>query len=184
MNCDDFLPAMETGGAMARRRARRHAARCPQCAATYARFATVKQQWANPEPLSPRVRQLWSNAATGPEANEASFRLVRPVTRLVVAGGVVAAAAAACVAWALVNRFAGDGHAANRPSPSTTVVRVPQPPTASGTRVTQLAATEELDALSDAVDQLDSELEQLRHDVQRNEARRQVAMTLDRFGKW
>ena len=36
MNCDDVLAALETGGPLQRRRARRHAAGCPRCAAVAA----------------------------------------------------------------------------------------------------------------------------------------------------
>ena len=33
MKCDHFLAALETGGFVERMQARRHAARCPRCAA-------------------------------------------------------------------------------------------------------------------------------------------------------
>jgi len=59
MKCDDFLPAMETGGFLQRIRARCHAACCPKCAAVHAAFAVVKRQLAAPSPISAPMRQRW-----------------------------------------------------------------------------------------------------------------------------
>src|SRR4051794_12310045 len=66
MNCDDFLPALETGGPWRRRAARRHARRCPRCAAVAGRLAAVKAQWAQaPPPVSAGDRLAWGRPAGG-----------------------------------------------------------------------------------------------------------------------
>jgi negative regulator of sigma E activity len=173
MNCDEFLSAMEIGGPLARWRARRHAARCGQCAALFAKFAAVKRELARAEPLSPRAIQLWEQAADEPVTQFAGRRTWVPL-----AGGL---AAAACVVL-LVVRFAGrqPGGATSSPPPPVQVVEVNQAVVTAPT-IRVLAAAEELDRLSRAADRLDAELDKLRLDAQRIEARRQVAMTLERF---
>jgi hypothetical protein len=62
MKCDDFLPAMETGGSLQRIRARIHAAWCPKCAAVLAAFAAVKRQLATPSAISLQMRQTWDKS--------------------------------------------------------------------------------------------------------------------------
>ena len=172
MNCDDFLPAIETGGLLARLRARRHAAECARCSKVYAEFTTLKRQWSNaaPPPLAPRQRQMWKNAATV-ESGSAPSRL----GWITFAGGL--AAVGVCVVIFIVVR------------PARELVKVEPPPLPSRTivsdvTVTDLVPAREFDALSDAVDQLDADLVKLRRDAQRLEARQELAMTLERFGTW
>lgn len=173
MNCDDFLVAQETGGFLARRRARRHAARCPRCAALAAKFATAKQALATPEPLSPRARSLWKGAAEEPAARTPLFK-----KRAVLAGGL---AATACVAL-LVFKLAGPkpgGTPTPEPHIATDTTR-----TLSKTVVEVIDPKQELDRLTMAVDRLDADMKKLRLDAERMEARGQVAMAFERFEKW
>ena len=89
MKCDDFLSALETGGSYRRWQARRHAARCPQCAAVQKAFDEAMGHWAAAEPLAPRARQAWTHAA-----EEIILRPGRrKVPRRVAAGFGVAACA-------------------------------------------------------------------------------------------
>jgi len=174
MNCDDFLTAQETGGYFARWRARRHAARCPRCAALRASFAAVKQEWASTEPLSPRARQLWKDAAEEPARRGSPSR-----NWIVIAGGLTAAA---CVVL-LVFKLAGHKPGKVTPSPYE-IAKVKPPPAVTESKVTVVNPADELNELSDAVNQLDADLKQLRLKAERMDASRQVAMTLERYDKW
>jgi hypothetical protein len=179
MNCDEFLPAIETGRVFARFKAQRHASRCPRCAAAYARLNEVKRQWSTAAPLSPCERHLWASAAAATETEPAaSSRL----GRVAWAGGL--AAAGACVVAFFVVRsmrsdVTGPQHS-QTPSPVISKVE----PIVSEVTVTELVPAREFDALSDAVDQLDADLAKLRRETERLAARQKVAMTLERFGKW
>jgi hypothetical protein len=175
MNCDEFLAAQETGGALARWRARRHAAHCPRCAALAAKFAAAKELLAGPEPLSPRARWLWKQAAEEPAG--------RPAVSLNRSFFAFLLAAAACVAL-LVILPKLTGHQPGGPIKSPTpIVEVPKPPAERPT-VVVIDPKQELAQLSEAVDRLDEEIKQLRLDAQRADARRQVAMAFDRYDKW
>ena len=181
MNCDDFLPAIETGGVIARLKARRHAARCQRCAALYARLTEVKRQWSNAAPLSPRERQLWKSAAAVQDASASSGR-----NWIVWGGGL--AAAGVCVAAFFVVRWMHPGIAGphgSQPPPVVAKVELPAPqPVRSDVTVTELVPAREFETLADDVDRLDADLARLRRDAQRLEARQQLAMTLERFGTW
>src|SRR5262245_63402843 len=63
MNCNEFLPKLESGGAIGRWRARRHAARCPRCAAVYTALQAATEELSAVEPLSQHARELWMRAA-------------------------------------------------------------------------------------------------------------------------
>jgi hypothetical protein len=187
MNCDEFLPALETGGPLRRRLARRHAAGCPRCAAAAARFEALKGQWADAPPLSAGERQLWARAATG-AAREAVVPQ-RPIPRRVLSWrlwGPVSGLAAACVVIAvvLVARPTRDDTLGGRfpPPPMATQPTTRETsPRPAAVRVVPVASSAALADLSGAVDRLDAEMQELRRTAERAEARRQVAMALDRF---
>lgn len=63
MKCEDFLPSWQTGGWWRRLAARRHAARCPRCAAVRQRFAAALQGFAEPAAVSAELRARWCDAA-------------------------------------------------------------------------------------------------------------------------
>jgi len=166
MNCDDFLPALETGGCLRRMRARRHAARCPHCAAVYAAFTAMKQQLAAPEPLSGRARQLWEQAAGASTVQPSGRRRWVPL-----AAGL---AAAACLLLLVVEW-------AVRPEPAGTRF-VPQP--LAKTVIEEIDPAGELSRLAAAAERLDKQLTRLQEQAARCDAQREVALTLDRFGRW
>lgn len=171
MNCDDFLIAQETGGFFGRFLARRHAAKCPRCAALQTTFAAVKQELARPEPLSPRAGHLWKHAAQEPTTRHSPFR-----NWITIGGGL---AAAACVLL-LVMKFTGHKpDVSPSPRPEFVDSRHLTTPT-----VTTIDPAKELAQLSEATDRLDADLKKLRQDAQRMDARRQVAMTFEHFDKW
>ena len=63
MKCDDFLPALETGGMIGRLQAAAHARRCQQCAAVRAKFEIAKRQWTDASVVTPGQREMWQRAA-------------------------------------------------------------------------------------------------------------------------
>ena len=94
MNCDNFLPALETGGLVRRMLARCHAARCPRCAGVQAAFRAAKQRLAAAEPLSLRARQLWERAAGEVD--------LRPSTRRVWIPAAAGLGVATCILLVVV----------------------------------------------------------------------------------
>ncbi len=172
MNCDRFLAALETGGFVERMQARCHASRCPRCAAVRAALAVAKQQLITCEPLSPHAEQLWRQAV-----GEAAVRSSSQRTWIPLAAGV---AVAAGVLLFLVAT-------AVRKEP------LPTPPPAGVARSDSLPAREVVDEVDSAgelarlavtVERLDADLQRLRHQAERLDARQQVATTLDQFGHW
>ena len=166
MRCDDFLPALETGGHLRRLRARCHAKRCPRCAAVSAAFAETKHRLATPEPLSPRVRQLWKQAADSPAEQHAGGR-----RWMWFATGL---AAAACLVLIFV-KWGVRPPAVNHPIESSSP---------AGVVVEEINPAPELSRLEAATGQLEGRLRQIEEQIARRDARREVAMTLDRFSKW
>ncbi|MGE5194453.1 MAG: hypothetical protein ACM3U2_18340 [Deltaproteobacteria bacterium] len=160
MNCEDFLPDLETGGPWRRMRARRHAARCPRCAAVYSAFRAAKSRLATPDLLSPRVRELWIRAAEGV--------VLRPEHRRRWVPAVACLATVACFFIAFVG-------------PALWV----KPPTiVSPVTVVQLDPADDFSQLADAASQLDAQLKSLRTTAQRLEARREVMIALNQYEKW
>jgi hypothetical protein len=173
MNCDNFLPALETGGFVRRIQARRHAARCPRCAAVRAAFAAAKRQLAAVEPLSPRARQLWERAGGYVTMQPSRHRLWMPA--------VAWLGAAACVLLLIMEVVIRRDSIVPQPKPDVTH---------SNARPLDREVVEEIDPmeglsrLAAAVNRLDAELQRLQHKSELLNARQQVALTLDRFGHW
>jgi hypothetical protein len=190
MKCQDFLPALETGGRWRRRAARRHAARCPRCAAVAERFAAVKAQWADAPPLAAQDRLAWERAADRLRiAGETRRRTnVVPARRrfpFAIVAGLAAAACAAVVVIVIVRHKHVDVAGGQKPAPTTN--QVTPSPVASRTspvRVEVVDPAAELARLSVAVDQLDARMKDLDRQAARAEARRQVASAIDHFGRW
>jgi hypothetical protein len=177
MNCDDFLTASETGSFFDRRRARRHAASCPRCAALLATFAAVKQEMASPPPLSARERHLWKHAMEGAEP-----RISLLPWWLGIVGGL---ATLACVVLLVAKMTIVKPRDIGSPNPPIAIVPpAPAPPILSTPTVTEIDPAKELAQLSQATDRLDADLKKLRQDALRRDARRQVATTFERFDKW
>jgi hypothetical protein len=173
MNCDNFLPFLETGGPLRRLQARRHAARCPRCGLIYSKFSAVKQQLAAPDELTTHVRQLWHRAAHD--------SAVQPAWRHPWAPVVVALATAACVMVAVIRLGIRDG---NQRNDRVKDIAFSSSRVLSPTTVVELDPTAEIVELAAAADQLYAELRTLRDLVERLDAEREVAMTLTRYGQW
>ena len=62
MKCDDFLPALMTGGMIRRARAHLHAVGCGHCRAVRERFSQAVHQSANPTALTAADREVWRRA--------------------------------------------------------------------------------------------------------------------------
>jgi hypothetical protein len=188
VKCDDFLPAMGTGGPVRRWRARRHAERCPRCAAVLSRWLATKSSLSMevhaPPPLSDWERTLWMRAADAGEepAQPRSRRL--PISWPRAAGLAVVAACLFVIVLVVV-----------RPKPPEVVKTPPESEPREATRpelsrvvssvnVQVIARNDELLELSAAVERLQAELQSVHRRAERAQAQRQVAMTLDRFGRW
>ena len=106
MKCEHVLSALVSGGWLSRRRALRHASRCPRCAGAQAFLQEIEAAFARSDPdavpdenqLSPRHRDLWMRAAT----EEAPLLPVPKPARVRFRATWIAAAAAALLAtsWA------------------------------------------------------------------------------------
>ncbi len=171
MNCDNFMLASETGGFVRRWQARRHAARCPRCAAVRAAFAETKRRLATPEPLSHDVRQSWKRAADKATARPAR----RQAWKAVAVGAVVAVSL--LLVFLVISRHD------HSPTP-------PSQPTVAGNESRSLSpiTVEEIDPsrglvyLSGEVQRLDVELKTLRERIEKDKVQRQIAATLENFG--
>jgi hypothetical protein len=168
MKCDDFLPALETGGFLRRLQARGHAAGCRRCAAVHAAWTAAKRQLAIAEPLSPRTRQLWQRAV--------SERCVQPETRRT---GTVAAwlAGATCVLAFLTGVAVRQDFFPPGSIPGGTDVNSPPEAEVVG----EINSPTELSGLTAAVDRLDAELQGLQRLAERENAQQQIAATLRQF---
>jgi hypothetical protein len=172
MNCEEFLPALETGGLWRRMRARRHAAGCPRCAAVYAAFRAAKIRLATPEPLPRYAREIWNRAAI-----DAPVRFDR---RVRWTPAVACLAAAACLlivfvgpaVWEHVKNVVNDGG------------RSQETVTISTTSVIEVDPIGEFSELAEAAGRLDGELESLRMVAQRRDAQREVMLALNQYGTW
>jgi len=172
MNCEDFLPDLETGGWWRRMRARRHAARCTRCAAVYVKFRAAKTSLAAPGPLPRYARDLWMRAAVDAP--------VRVSGQIRWAPAVACLAAAACLlivfvgpaVWERVAVVIIDGGGSHE------VVTI------SPTTVIEVDPTGEFLELTAAADRLDDELAALQTIAERREAQREVMLALNQYGRW
>jgi hypothetical protein len=87
MNCEHAIELLATGTAVGRSMARRHAVRCPSCAAEAAGMARLAHALAAVEPITPAQRALWTSASTEPRGGEARMPWSRRV-RLAATGAV------------------------------------------------------------------------------------------------
>jgi hypothetical protein len=156
MRCDQFLPALTTGGSIARWRADRHAARCPRCARVRIEILQLQHDLATGPALTPAQSALWTSVAedhTSPVILP-SWRLQR---RLAAIGAV--AAMAAFVLW---------------PQASGPVAG-PDPV------IAPIIADRELDGLRAGLEQLDHELADLRRQADLLDARRDLDALAARY---
>ena len=188
MKCEDFLPALETGGPLRRRRAQRHAARCVACAAAAERLAAMKRQWADTPPIGLEERVVWERAAVD-DPGVRNIPLPAPPRRLAMPTRFQWWAAAACVLLvvSIAVTLAVRHQTVNvvvrpQPVPTTTTTQTVRASQPGPIRVEPADGAGELEHLATAVDQLDVQMQELRRKAERAEARSQIASALDRFG--
>jgi hypothetical protein len=169
MNCDDFLPALETGGYFRRAAARRHAAGCPTCARTLAAWEALKHELADAPPLTGRERELWTTAERPGEVRPQVRRMRRAVDFAIAASLLVLAT---CLF--LLSRRGQD--IANPPPPSDTQVVV--------TPITPEGVAAELSPLERRLARLEAELAALSQRAELADLRQQAATLLDEYRHW
>jgi hypothetical protein len=155
MKCDQAVTQLTTGSALGRWRARRHAARCPACAAEFVRLRRITGELAAAQPLSAAQRALWTSASTEPRP-VASYPLWRRPALL-------AATAASVLLGIVVARLL---------PPSITVVNHPVVPAPGVMPQATLNEVRELDDLKSNLQALSRELVQLRRRAELLDERR------------
>jgi hypothetical protein len=171
MTCDDFLPALETGGLFRRTAARWHAARCPACARVLARWQALKSELAEASPLTDRQRDLWLLAAEPAP--------VRPRLQLMwrlAALALVTALPAGFVLWSTqTGIFRTTGRVVQKRESDTRVAVVPISPE---------SIARELSPLERGLDRVEAELAMLARRAARVDAHRQTATLLEEYRHW
>jgi hypothetical protein len=149
--CDEIVAALTTGGPIHRWRARRHAARCPRCAAMQDALAQVAEALAEAPALTAAERALWSAAAEREQSEKPAWVIpLRPALAGALAAGILGVV---CVWWAV--------HTPQKAPSQPNVAVVERPPTQETTDVKSLrgeavALAQELDQLSRRADLLDA----------------------------
>lgn len=186
MNCRNFLPAVATGGFLRRGIALRHAGRCPACAAALADHGELARRLAKAPPLTDGQRRLWARAPAG------GLRVKSLVSRAGPDGFgwrvATSAAGAACavVVWVVVTtRVTPPAERAGGDPPRPPAERAE----GSARKVVSAAVVavdpaEQWGRLSAGIDALDADLARLRLKAERADARRQVAVVLERHRRW
>ena len=119
MRCERAVILLATGGVLGRWLARRHAARCPSCAAEAARLRRIARELSVVEPLSAAQRALWTSVSSEPRPSPAWPTRYR---RVLLAGSTAAVLLAGVVAMIVAPADAGAGtavavpQAADRPA--------------------------------------------------------------------
>jgi uncharacterized small protein (DUF1192 family) len=172
MNCDDFLPSVETGCVTRRWQARRHAARCPRCAAVLCQWSETKEALSSAEQLSPRARGLWTRSIDRPldEIDRAATWNSAPRRSLhfaAVSGAVLLLVSAVWIGmrWE---------------SPNSKPVVVPAQ-VARANPIHEIDPADEFARLEAGVTQLEAELAVLEREVERLDARRQLDETIKKY---
>jgi hypothetical protein len=156
MRCDQFLPALTSGGAIGRWRADRHAARCPRCTRSRAEIRRIEGELAAATALTAAERALWTSVA---EDHPVPVIPLRWGLNSRLAASAVIAAMLAFLSWP---RGAGP---VVRPHPA----------------VAPVIADRELDGLRAGLEQLDRELADLRRRAELLDARRDLDALAARY---
>jgi len=175
MKCDDFLPALETGGMLRRWLAGRHAQQCSRCAAVRDRWLIAKRDLAAAGLLLAEQRRIWKQAVGESAAQRAADRRWTSLPAPVLAAACILALVVALIAAKLVRRRPVDpvnnGDVAVQVVPS-----VPE---------SQLVdRSTEFSSLETGVEQLLAQLDVTLVDAQRLDARQQADELLDRYSRW
>lgn len=187
MKCDDFLPRLATGGWFSRWLARRHAVRCPRCAAAATLLRELDAERSE-APVPAQLRQAWL-AAGRQERRQAAMSAARPAGRLRTRRLVAAACAAACLILLSVTvarwpakpvRAPGAAVAAGHPSTST----APPAPEAAKVAVANIDAAGQLVWLETRVVELQNDVERLAAEAQKRELSKRIEALLASHSEW
>jgi hypothetical protein len=172
MKCDDFLSWRATGSWWQQWRARRHARRCSQCAATAKFLLDVERELRRPESLPAHQRALWDEASLR-ESSTRSYLVRNRRFILIGVGAGAAAAVVLVVLWMRSNSGSGQmvKDVRKKPDPTRIVLRA-------------LDASKELAKLLLDVDSLQAELPKLSKQAELVEARQQVDATIETYSRW
>jgi hypothetical protein len=175
MSCDTFLADLETGSFLERRRARKHAESCPQCAAALESLNAAREELAAAPALTPELRRLWELAA---ESN-----VVRPLERRRRVNLRILVAVNAC-AFLLYLAFGLQPEPEDAPIEQQITENRNVQEVESAARVVVIDPGRELAELADAVNELEAELKGIERLAERREAERQFAVLLKRVEVW
>jgi hypothetical protein len=159
MKCEKVLSSLASGGAFARWQARRHAARCPQCAREHRLLADITGELASAPPLTAAQHALWTAASTEAITSRPRRTWVYPLG--------LAAAAVLLGAIGLELWSPQLGGVADQPTVVQFVAEPPPTSTAQPPEHAQLA-----NEMLAKVDRLDHELTELRRQADLLDVRR------------
>lgn len=189
MKCDDFLPCLATGGWFSRWLARRHADRCPSCAAAASLLGELNAERSE-APLPAHLRRAWL-AAARQERSLSGLSAVRPV-HAPRTWRVLAACAAACLILLSATIFqwpakplalqAPNRPAAERQGPATK--DTPPRPEVAAVAVTEIDAAAQLDWLETRVVELQNDVERLAAASQKRELSQRIESLLVSHSAW
>ena len=173
MRCERAVTLLATGGILGRWRARRHAARCPGCAAEADRLRRIARELSVVEPLSAAQRALWTSVSTEPRPSAARPTRYRPA---LLAGAAAAVVLVVGIGVTIVMRRPPPAGAVPIPEPS--IVQAPDVP-----RQAPPAAIRELDDLKTRFQSLAQDLAQLRRRAELLDERRDAEALSHRFDR-
>ncbi len=177
MNCDDFLPSLETGSPLRRWRAHRHAHRCPRCAAALAMLDQVKQALApssDKATLPSHLRRRWMAAAQADISSEPSpdrYRIGPQTTwlrRTTALAAIVLLVVAVAIGYKLYNGS----------------LVLNDKVTVGPITVTQVDRAAELTRLDDEIVQLQAQVSSLINAAERLEAQQRIVLVLAQNITW
>jgi hypothetical protein len=170
MTCDDFLPALETGGWLRRAAARRHAAGCPACARTLAAWQALKRDLADAPLLSARQRALWTSAARSGAVRPRARGMRRAVDFAIAAALLLLA-----TYLVVLGRRGREQKAVDQPRPTSDIVVV---------AISPASIAAEVSPLEQRLARLEIELAALSRRAELADLRQQVAALLDEYRHW
>ena len=190
MKCDDFLPRLATGGGFSRWLARRHADRCPRCAAAASLLRELNAERTE-APLPVHLRQAWLAAACQDRRLSAPLP-ARPAAasrrRLLLA----ATCTAACLILLAVTvaRWQAKPVALQAPDPSAAVRHqaakntTAPAPQAAAVAVAEIDAVGQLAWLETRVVELQNDVERLTAASQKRELSQRIEAVLASHSNW
>lgn len=174
MKCQDYLPSLETGRWWQRLAARRHAARCPRCAAARLEFEAAIRELAQPAEVSPELKARWRQATNEPlpaarqiDAPRKADIQTASASRRRLAIAIACAASIAAIVGVAWWQWPDNGQ--QRP--------------AATADVHEVETSQEFTRLESSLALLDGELRQVERDIERMQARQLAAELMRSHGQ-